>query len=108
MMQNYEIERPGQKIMPTLLSLLSRFDKRYLPRFIKRRGISIPAGAPIYALIDHDVDHVDQETVRQSIQNILRFEGFGITHKVTQELKMDEQFVSYWPRGATLYQVNMD
>ena len=107
-MRNYEIERHGRKVLPTLLTLLSRFDKGTLPNLIKRRDISIPADVPIYALIDYDVDHVDEETVRGSLEKILGPEGFYMAKKITLELQGRWQLSTFWPRDVAVYRVGME
>ena len=106
--RNYEIERPRRKIMPSLLTLIPRFSNETLSHLIKRRGLSIQAGVPIYALIDHDVDNVNQEKLRQGIENILGPRGFFIAEKVLLKQKSRWVLNTEWPRGAILYRVHLD
>ena len=108
LLRNYGVERPDRKIMPTLLTLLPRYENGTLADLIKRRDLSIPAGAPIYSLIDHGTDNVDRETVRQEIEKILGADGFGVATRVALEPKGKWRLSSSWPRDVELYRVQLD
>ena len=108
LLRNYGIERPGRKIMPTLLTLLPRYENGTLADLIKRRDLSLPSGAPIYSLIDHGLDNADREAVRQGIEHVLGAAGFEYATKVTLESKGRWRLSSSWPRDIVLYRVHLD
>ena len=106
-LRNYGIENVGRKIMPSLLTLIQRIDNGNLSHLIKRRGLSIQMDAPIYVLIDHEVDLVDRESIRIGIANVLGPIGFGLVKNATLELHERWQLSSNWPRDVTVYRVGM-
>ncbi|HER26030.1 MAG TPA: hypothetical protein ENI69_02865 [Rhodospirillales bacterium] len=107
-LRNYGIERSGRKIEPTLLTLLPRFNNGALAGLIKRRGLSIAAGVPIFSLVDLGADQTDRETVRRGIENILGPAGFDLAAKVTLEPRGRWRLSSSWPRDVALYRVVLE
>ena len=108
LLRNYGIERSGRTIAPTLLTLLPRIDNGDLTNLIKHRNLSIPAGEPIYALIDHAADRVDRENVRRGIENTLGPAGFAIATEVNLAPIGRWPFDSSWPRDVALYRVRLN
>jgi hypothetical protein len=106
--RNYGVVDVRRKIMPSLLTLISRFDNDTLSQLIKRRDISIQAGTPIYVLTDHHLDNVDPVTLRRGVANTLGPEGFDLMKKVQLVRKLERNFVSSWPRNIVLYRVSTD
>ena len=106
-LRNYGIENAGRKIMPSLLTFISRIDKGNLSHLIKRRGLSIQTDAPIYVLIDHYADRVDRESIRIRIANVLGPIGFRLAKNATLEQQERWQLNSYWPRDVVVYRVGI-
>jgi len=105
LLRNYEIEGPGRTVAPTLLTMIPRFEDGTLPDHIKRRHLSVPIGVPIFTLIDHSLDHVDRESVRQGIESVFGPNGFGVIKKAALEPVGKWRLDSFWPRDVALYRV---
>ena len=106
--RNYGMERSDRKILPSLLTLISRFNKGTLSQLINSRDISIPTGAPVYVLIDPVVDYVDEERLQLGIENILGVNGLTIAKKTSLKLLYKNKLTSIWPHSVELYRVHMD
>ena len=105
--RNYGIEDAGRKVMPSLLTLISRFDNSTLSSLIKRRDLSIQTGKSIYVIVDHEADRVDRENLQNGITNILGPKGFELVGNANIELQRRWRLSSPWPREIAVYLVDL-
>ena len=104
----YQIEGSGRTVAPTLVRLVPHFEDGTLLDHIKRRHLSVPADVPMFALVDHGAENVDQETVQRGIENVFGPKGFGIITKAALEPVGRWRLESSWPRDVALYRVLTD
>lgn len=108
LLRNYEIEGSGRTVAPTLHTMIPRYEDGTLPDHIIRRHLSVPADVPMFALIDHAMDQVDRESVRQGIEDVFGPKGFGIIRKAALEPVGRWRLESSWPGDVALYRVKTD
>lgn len=91
--------------LPVLNALMLRQNVGLLKSHIKKRHLAFPSKAPIYILVDHEIDHINRQTLRLKVSALLGPNGFSISENADIENIAMWQLKSSWPRNVTLYKV---